>query len=116
MASTPQHEFDVVLPTTDTAVPPNALVAGDLTKVDFEVTVDGVTTTYSAPIDAAAVPGSTIKVPFSAAGFTPVAGKSYVADAKVEDANGVSQPSSSTSWTQIAAAQPPAAPTGFSVS
>lgn len=114
MALAPQHEFDVVLPLQDQNG--NALVAGQLTQVDFDVTVDGVASTYSAPIAATANPGDTIKVQFTEVtpAFAPVAGKSYVADAFVVDAEGAGLKSTSTSWTQRAAAAPPNAP-GFSV-
>jgi hypothetical protein len=117
MASTPQSKFNVTLPTQDTAVPPNALVAGELTQVDFEVTAGGSKSTYAAQIDPAALPGAVLEVPFSATTppFVPVAGTTYTADAFVVDANGASTPSTSTTWTQVAAAAPPAAPTGFSV-
>lgn len=114
MALAPQHEFDVVLPLQDQNG--NALVAGQLTQVDFDVTVDGAASQYSAPIDAAAAPGDTIKVPFAAVtpSFVPVAGKSYVADAFVVDAEGAGLKSTTVSWTQRAAAAAPNAP-GFSV-
>ena len=117
MASTPQSKFDTILPTQDTAVPPNALTVGELTQIDFEVTVDGVKTVYSAPLASDNVPGSTVETLFASTTpvFAPIAGKSYVADAFVVDAAGASQPSTTTSWTQVAAAAPPAAPTGFSV-
>jgi hypothetical protein len=117
MASTPQTKFTVVLPTQDQASPPNALVVGELTQVDFDITVDGVQTTYSAPLDPTDAVGASVDVPFTALtpGFTPVAGKSYVADSFVVDANGNGAKSSTVSWTQVAAALPPAAPTGFSV-
>ena len=118
MASTPQSKFNVTLPTQDTAVPPNALVAGELTQVDFEVTpAGGAKSVYSAAIDPAALPGATLEVSFTAVSpvFAPVPGTSYTADAFVVDASGQSQPSTSVSWTQVAAAAPPAAPTGFSV-
>lgn len=117
MAPTPQTKFDLTLPTADTAVPPNALTAGELTQVDFEVTVDGVKTVYSAPIAADVQPGAALSVLFSAVTpvFAPVPGKTYSADAFVVDAAGASQPTGTVSWTQVAPAAPPAAPTGFSV-
>ena len=116
MASTPQTKFNATLPTQDTAVPPNALVAGELTQIDYEVTpAGGAKTVYSVAIDPAAVPGSLVETLFSAVAFAPTAGVTYTADAFVVDAAGQSQPSTSTTWTQVAAAAPPAAPTGFSV-
>jgi hypothetical protein len=117
MASTPQSKFAVTLPTQDTAVPPNALIVGELTQVDFEVTVDGVKAVYSAPLAPDAAVGSVVEVPFVAVApaFAPVPGKTYTADAFVVDANGASVPSTSVTWTQIAAAAPPAAPSSFSV-
>jgi hypothetical protein len=117
MASVPQSKFLATLPTQDTAVPPNALVAGELTQVDFEVNSGGTKTTYAAPIDPAVLPGAVLEVLFTATTppFVPVAGTTYTADAFVVDENGASVPSTSVTWTQLAAAAPPAAPTGFSV-
>lgn len=117
MAATPQHEFDLVLPSVDTATPPNALTVGEITNATFEVSgSDGSKTTYQTAIPADAPVGSTVKVPFSSTtpAFVPVAGVTYTADAFVVDAEGTSKPSTSVTWTQIAAAAPPAAP-GFSV-
>ncbi len=107
----PQHEFDVVLPTTDQAVPPNALVPGQLTAVNFDITVGTTKTTYSVALDPALVPGVTVKVPFTALPFTPVAGTKYTADAFVVDAAGNGALSTTVTWTQAAPATPPAAPT-----
>lgn len=118
MAATPQHEFDLTLPSVDTATPPNALTVGELTNATFEVSGDdGSKSTYQASIPPDAPVGSTIKVQFSSTTpvFVPVAGVTYTADAFVVDAEGTSKPSSSYSWKQVAAAAPPAAPPSFSV-
>jgi hypothetical protein len=117
MASVPQTKFTIVLPTQDQAVPPNPIVVGELTEADVEITVDGATTVYSTPLDPNDAVGASIDVPFTSLTptFSPVAGKSYVADAFVKDAAGAGAKSKTVSWTQLAAAAAPAAPSDFSV-
>ena len=110
----PQSKFTVTLPTTDNATPPNALVAGQMTQLDF--VVNG--TTYSWPIPAATLPGAAVVVPFTALTpvFVPVPGTAYTADAFAVDSLGNGLPSNSQAWTEVAAPTAPAAPTGFTVS
>jgi hypothetical protein len=114
MSAVPQSKFTLTLALTDNAVPPNNLVAGEVTQLDFVISG----TTYSWPVPAATAPGATVVVPFTALVpvFTPVAGTPYSADAFEVDANGNGTPSATILWTQIAAPTPPAAPTNFGVS
>jgi hypothetical protein len=117
--SIPQSEFNVTLPTTDNAVPPNQLVAGQMTQLDFVVTpAGGAAATYSWPIPAATSPGASVVVPFAntAPPFAPVAGKTYSADCFAVDANGNGSLSGTITWTEAATPTPPAAPTNFGVS
>ena len=111
---TVQSEFTLTLPTQDQAVPPNALVVGQITQLDF--VVNGAT--YVWPVPAATAVGATVTVLFASLTpvFAPVAGTAYTADAFAVDANGNGVPSASVAWTQVAAATAPAAPTGFKVS
>jgi hypothetical protein len=118
MAVVPQTEFNVTLPTQDTAVPPNPLVVGELTSIVIEVTPAGGTKTdYTAPLSAGAALGSVQQFLFTGLTpvFVPVPGTTYTADAFVVDATGNSTPSNSVTWTQNAASAPPKAPTGFTV-
>ena len=112
--TTPQHDFTLNLPTTDSSVPPNALVAGQMTQLNFGI--NGVT--YMWPIPAATLPGAAVTVLFAnlTPAFVPVPGTTYTADVFAVDANGNGPNSNTATWTQIAAATAPAAPTGFSVS
>ena len=112
--TTPQHDFTLTLPTTDNSVPPNALVAGQMTQLNF--VINGVT--YTWPIPATDLPGAALTVTFASLTpvFAPAAGTAYTADVFAVDANGNGTPSNTAAWTQIAAATPPAAVTGFSVS
>ena len=111
---TAQSKFDVTLPLQDQSVPPNQLVAGQITQLDF--VVDG--TTYSWPVPATAAPGSAVTVPFASTTppFVPTPGSSHTADVFAVDANGNGAISNSITWTEVAAPTAPAAPTGFSVS
>lgn len=112
--STPQSKFTVVLPLVDNAIPPDALVAGQITSLVFAITAGTATADYSFPVPAADAPGATVVIPFASLtpAFAPVAGVAYSADVFAVDANGNGLPSASQSWTQ--AAPVPAAPT-FSV-
>lgn len=114
MSAVPQSKFTLTLALTDNAVPPNNLVAGEVTQLDFVISG----TTYSWPLPAATAPGATVVVPFTALApaFAPVAGTAYSADVFEVDANGNGSPSNTLSWTQIAVPTPPAAPTNFGVS
>ena len=114
MSAVPQSKFTLTLATTDNAVPPNQLVAGQVTQLDF--VIGG--TTYSWLLPAATAPGAVVVVPFTALtpAFVPVPGTVYSADAFEVDANGNGTPSATITWTQIAAPTPPAAPTNFGVS
>ena len=109
--TTPQKEFNTILPTQDNATPPNNLVAGQLTQLDFVVGGN----TYSWPIPATTLPGAAVTVLFSATTppFVPVAGTVYTADCFAVDSGGDGALSNSITWTQAAAV--PAAPTGFGV-
>lgn len=117
MAVVVQSKFTVTLPTQDDAVPPNALVVGELTALDFEITVDGVMTVYSVALSDVAAVGSVQEVLFTALApaFAPVAGKAYSADCFAVDAQGNGLKSATINWTQNAASGVPAAPTNFSV-
>lgn len=112
-----QKQFNVTLPSVDTAG--NALVAGQITQLDFVVT-DGsapaVTYTYNVPAGTAL--GATLAVPFAdvTPSFVPVAGQLYGADVFAVDANGNGTPSPAITWSQEAPPPVPAAPTGFGVS
>jgi hypothetical protein len=114
MSAVPQSKFTLTLATTDNANPPNQLVAGEVTQLDF--VING--TTYSWPLPAATAPGAVVTVPFTALtpAFSPTPGAAYSADVFEVDANGNGTPSNSVSWTQTAAPTPPAAPTNFGVS
>jgi hypothetical protein len=110
---TVQSQFDLTLPTQDQSTPPNALVAGQITQLDF--VVNG--TTYSCTVSSATPVGAAVVVPFASLTpvFVPVPGTAYTADVFAVDAAGNGALSSSVAWTQVAAATAPAAPTGFSV-
>jgi hypothetical protein len=112
--SAPQSKFTATLPTQDQSTPPNTLVAGQITQLDF--VVNGAT--YSWPVPAATAPGAVVVVTFAETTppFVPVPGTSYTADAFAVDASGNGALSNSQTWIQLAAATAPAAPTGFSVS
>jgi hypothetical protein len=111
---TQQTKFDLILPTTDNAVPPNLLTTGQMTQLDFVVN----SATYVWPIPATTAPGAVITVLFASTTppFVPVAGNSYTGDVFAVDVNGNGAPSGSITWTETAAPTPPAAPTGFTVS
>lgn len=111
----PQSQFTVSLPSQDNAVPPNALAAGEITSLVFEITAGTATADYSWPVPATAAPGSTVTATFASLSppLKAVNGVSYTADVFAVDANGNGTKSASASWTQFAPV--PAAPTNFSV-
>lgn len=118
MAVTPQKEFDVTLPTHDTATPPNPLVNGEVTSITIEVTpLNGTKTTYVADPSSLAGVGTVQQCLFTGLTppFVPVAGTTYSADAFVTDDTGNSTNSPTVTWTQLAASAVPAAP-GLAVS
>jgi hypothetical protein len=92
----PQTEFNIVTPTQD--VNGNALTAGQITS--YTVQIGGVN--YSFPAPASWVPGSTQAIPFAglSPAFVPTANATYTADIEAVDAQGVSKPSGTASWTQ----------------
>lgn len=114
--SKPQTEFALNLPTQDNAIPPGALVVGQVTSLVVEITAGTATADYTFPVPAGAAPGSAIVAPFAdlTPPFVPVNGVPYTADVFAVDADGNGQVSASISWTQVAPV--PAAPTNFSVS
>ena len=114
-----QSEFNVTLPTKDTASPSNPIVQGEITSISVEVTpAGGAKSVYTAPVSSSAPVGSIQTVLFTGLTppFVPVAGTTYTADAFVVDDVGQSAPSTSVTWTQNAASAVPKAPTAFNVS
>jgi hypothetical protein len=94
----------------------SACALGEVTEYVVQITPSGgVQTSYAFTAPATWVPGSTESIPFASLtpAFSPVVGTSYSADIEAADANGVSVPSGSVTWTQ--GGPTPDAPTNVTV-
>jgi hypothetical protein len=115
MTNLPQIDISITTPTLNNDG--SACALGEVTEYVVQITpAGGAQTSYAFTAPPTWVPGSTQKIPFTSLTpvFSPVVGTSYSVDVEAEDANGVSIPSGSFTWTQ--GGPTPDAPTNVTVS